>query len=71
MNAAQTTMEFIQTAEIKRETTTQPDAPQQPLKRRVHSTGVRHGKAFGNVGVVTTAYTQGFFEGLIASFKED
>jgi hypothetical protein len=40
------------------------------LKRRVHSTGARHGKAFGNIGVVTTAYSKGFAEGFVSAFRD-
>lgn len=40
------------------------------LKRRVYTTGHRHGKAFGNVGVVTTQYSKGFAEGFMSAFKQ-
>lgn len=41
------------------------------LRRRVHSVGHRHGKAFGNVGVVTVAYSQGFAQGFMSAFTKD
>lgn len=68
-------MAFVQQtsdAEVKRETidTTATTVPVLPLKRRVHDTGARHGKAFGNIGVVTTAYTKGFAEGFVSAFKD-
>lgn len=40
------------------------------LRTRVQSTGQRHGKAFGNVGVVTVAYSQGFAQGFMSAFRE-
>jgi hypothetical protein len=49
---------------------TVPAAPQPLLKRRVREAGQRHGRAFGNIGVVTTSYTRGFAEGFVASFKD-
>ena len=69
----QATMAFIQEpseAEIKHEVTMTEAAEQPTLKRRVHSTGMRHGKAFGSIGVVTTSYSKGFVEGFVASFKD-
>ena len=73
MTTSQATMSFIdaQARELPDDDnhiTMQPEAA--PLKRRVHDAGVRHGKAFGSVGMVTTTYSKGFFEGFIASFKE-
>lgn len=74
MTQAQSTMSFVQQAsdaEVKHETSTSvTTVPAQPLKRRVHDTGARHGKAFGNIGVVTTAYTKGFAEGFVSAFKD-
>lgn len=71
MNAA--TMEFITDAQVKHEAELQApthQATEQPLKQRVRATGHRHGKAFGNIGVVTTSYSKGFFEGVVDAFKD-
>jgi hypothetical protein len=40
------------------------------LKRRVYTSGHRHGKAFGNVGVVTVQYSKGFADGFMSAFKQ-
>lgn len=71
---SQATMSFIQQqptdADVKSVSTDLQTTEQVTLKRRVQSTGQRHGKAFGNVGVVTVAYTQGFAQGFMSAFKE-
>jgi len=76
MSTAQATMAFIQQpsdADVKHESsnaTAVATSDVITLKRRVHNTGARHGKAFGNVGVVTTAYTKGFAEGFVSAFRD-
>ena len=75
MSTTQATMSFIQQpadADVKRETldATVVATEHVTLKRRVHNTGARHGKAFGSIGVVTTAYTKGFAEGFVSAFRD-
>jgi hypothetical protein len=75
MSNSQASMSFIQQpadAEVKHETidATSVVTELPTLKRRVHNTGARHGKAFGSIGVVTTAYTKGFAEGFVSAFRD-
>jgi len=65
---AQQTMSFVQQHDdaapaAQEQTTVQ-------LKARAHAAGHRHGKAFGNVGVVTVEYSSGFAKGFMSAFKD-
>jgi hypothetical protein len=70
----QDTLNFAQQptdAEVKHEVTmTEVTETTAMLKRRVHDTGARHGKAFGLTGAVTTSYISGFGAGFISAFKD-
>jgi hypothetical protein len=40
------------------------------LKRRVRDTGIRHGRATGNAGLVVTSYCSGFVAGFKQSLRD-